>query len=77
MKKLVLVFMIIVGITMYGERGDRGDRDIREDIYREIQMENIDRMSRENNQKDLDLEVQEVIKQKMEYNMFGRGQGER
>lgn len=77
MKKLILVFMIIVGTTMYGERGERGDRDIREDIYVEIQMGNIDRMSRENKQNELDLEVQEVIKQKMEYNMFDRGQGER
>lgn len=77
MKKLILVFMIIAGTTMYAERGDRGDRDIRVDIYREMQMENIDRMSRENEQKELDLNVQEIIKQKMEYNMFDRGQGER
>lgn len=74
MKRLIVLLMIIAGTTMYAERGERGDRDIRVDIYEKIQSENVERMSRDNTDKELDLEVQEVIKQRMEYNLFGRGQ---
>ncbi len=75
MKKTMLLLMIVISVGTFARDRDRdsSEREARLELYRAERAEARERMSRENKEVPLDLEVKEVVEKNLERDFYNRG----